>query len=251
MARQSGVVKIEGSLDDLTFKKTIDGYQVGLKPRSKKAAFKTGESYARTRENAAEFGRAGTSGKVLRRAVQELSRTAKDQRVISRLVARMMEIIRKDAINSRGERNVYDGPVELLKDFEFNAAAVFGQTVSIHPAVSIDRALGLLEVSIGSFVPANVIKKPQGATHYKLASLGAEVNFQGESYITDVHESAMLPIDQQDSRPLVFSNQVTTNSGHPLFVLLGIQFFQMVNGQQYPLNNGAFNALTILEVSPA
>jgi hypothetical protein len=33
------------------------------------------------------------------------------------------------------------------------------------------------------------------------------------------------------------------------FYLLKIEFYQLVNGVQYTLNNGAFNALTILEVA--
>jgi hypothetical protein len=41
---------------------------------------------------------------------------------------------------------------------------------------------------------------------------------------------------------------VTANSTHPLFLLLCIQFFQEVNGVQYPLKNGAFNALNIVKV---
>lgn len=32
------------------------------------------------------------------------------------------------------------------------------------------------------------------------------------------------------------------------FFLLKVEFFQMVNGQQYSLKNGAYNALTIVEI---
>lgn len=42
---------------------------------------------------------------------------------------------------------------------------------------------------------------------------------------------------------------LTANSTHPLFFVLGIQFFQDVNGVKYPLKNGAFNALSIVKVS--
>jgi hypothetical protein len=36
-----------------------------------------------------------------------------------------------------------------------------------------------------------------------------------------------------------------------LFLSLGIEFFQEVNGKRYPLKNGAFNALALVEVSGA
>jgi len=44
-------------------------------------------------------------------------------------------------------------------------------------------------------------------------------------------------------------NNVTANSTHPLFLLLGIQFYQQVNGINYPLKNGSFNALKLVKVA--
>jgi hypothetical protein len=32
------------------------------------------------------------------------------------------------------------------------------------------------------------------------------------------------------------------------FLALGIEFYQEVNGQMYPLKNGAFNALSLVKV---
>jgi hypothetical protein len=34
-----------------------------------------------------------------------------------------------------------------------------------------------------------------------------------------------------------------------LFLVLGVEFYQDVNGVKYPLKNGAFNALNITKVS--
>jgi len=44
------------------------------------------------------------------------------------------------------------------------------------------------------------------------------------------------------------ANAVTAASTHPLFLALGIEFYQEVNGQMYPLKNGAFNALALVKV---
>jgi hypothetical protein len=35
----------------------------------------------------------------------------------------------------------------------------------------------------------------------------------------------------------------------PLFLVLGIEFYQEVNGEEYPLKNGSFNALSIVKAS--
>jgi hypothetical protein len=37
----------------------------------------------------------------------------------------------------------------------------------------------------------------------------------------------------------------------PLFLLLGMEFFQEVNGRFYALRNGAYNALSIVNVNVA
>ena len=44
------------------------------------------------------------------------------------------------------------------------------------------------------------------------------------------------------------SNSVTPDSTKPLFLALGIEFFQEVNGQMYSLKNGAYNPLSIVAV---
>jgi hypothetical protein len=39
------------------------------------------------------------------------------------------------------------------------------------------------------------------------------------------------------------------NSAFPLFLVLGIEFYQEVNGEEHPLKNGSSNALSIVKVS--
>ena len=43
-------------------------------------------------------------------------------------------------------------------------------------------------------------------------------------------------------------NAVTPNSTKPLFLALGVEFYQEVNGQMYPLKNGAYNPLALVQV---
>jgi hypothetical protein len=41
---------------------------------------------------------------------------------------------------------------------------------------------------------------------------------------------------------------VTAASTKPLFLALGVEFYQEVNGQMYPLKNGAYNPLALVKV---
>jgi hypothetical protein len=44
-------------------------------------------------------------------------------------------------------------------------------------------------------------------------------------------------------------NTVIPNSTKPLFLAIGLAFYQEVNGQMYSLKNGAFNRPSLVQVS--
>ena len=187
--------------------------------------------------------------KFLRDAVRVILLNSKDRRMVSRLTTTMIKVIQADLTSVRGLRNVIDGEAELLEGFEFNANAPLGTTLYAPFTATANRATGALDVNLPAFVPANLIAAPSGATHFKIVSAGAEVDFTNETFVTDTQETGILPWDQAATAVINLANAVTANSTHPLFLLLGVQFFQEVNGAKYPLKNGAFNALQIVKVN--
>jgi len=249
MAKQKGIVKLVGTISDIVFFKSQDGYMAREHIAVSKERIATDPAFARTRENMAEFARAGKAGAVLRTAIRDLLQNAKDSRVISRLVKQMMTVVKADATSIRGQRNVIDGEAELLQGFDCNINAKLGATLFAPYTAAINRTTGKLTVTIPPFVPANSIVAPDGATHYSIVSMGAEVDFEAASFITDEQGTGVQPINGTATTALTLTNSVTAASTHPLFLLLGIQFSQLVNGAQYPLKNGAFNALSIVQVN--
>ncbi len=249
MAQQKGIIKLDGTISGITFYKTRDGYLAREKGGVTAEKIANDPAFQRTRENGAEFGRAGKAGKVLRTSIRPLLQNASDSRTVGRLTQRMVKVIQADATNPRGERNVIDGEAELLQGFEFNINAKLGTTLYAPFTVTTDRVTGALTVDIPSYVPINMIVAPGGTTHYKIISAGAEVDFENETYVVDEQSSAVLPWDATATTALSLANMVTAASIHPLFVVLGIEFFQEVNGQMYSLKNGAFNALQMVKVS--
>ena len=249
MAKQKGIVKLEGTIGDITFFKTEDGYMARENSPVSGDRIATDPAFQRTRENGAEFGRAGKAGKVLRNAVRTLLLNAKDNRVSSRLTGEMMKVIKADATNPRGMRNVIDGEATLLQGFDFNVNAKLGTSLYMPYTSVIDRVAGTLTVNLPAFNPAEQIAAPAGTTHFKIVSMGAEVDFENETFVTDTKETTVLPWDSTATAVINLANAVTANSTHPLFLLLGIQFFQQVNGTNYSLKNGAYNALSIVKVN--
>jgi hypothetical protein len=249
MAKQKGIIKLEGTIGDITFFKSKDGYVAKEKSGPSAEQIATDPAFQRTRENGKEFGRAGKAGKVLRNAVRSLIQNAADSKAVSRLTKEMMKVIKADSTNTRGLRNVIDGETELLEGFDFNINGKIGTTLYAPYNTVIDRVAGTLTLNLPSFKPADMIAAPAGATHFKIVSAGSEIDFEKGENVTDVQESAILPWDGSATAVMTVAHAVTANSTHPLFLVLGIQFFQEVNGEHYPLKNGAFNALTIVKVS--
>ena len=69
MAKQSGILKVEGTMGGITFYKSRqDGYLAREKGNLDATRIATDPNFQRTRENGAEFGKAGAAGKVLRTA---------------------------------------------------------------------------------------------------------------------------------------------------------------------------------------
>jgi hypothetical protein len=249
MAQQKGIIPLKGTIGNITFYKTKDGYLAREKSGLNAERIANDPSFARTRENGAEFGRAGNAGKVLRSAIRALLLNTADSRMIARLTREMMKVIQADAVNERGLRNVIDGEAELLNGFEFNANSKLGTVLFAPFTQSINRVTGVLEINIPSFIPVNMIAAPSGATHYKLVSAGAEVDFEQKNFTVAMSNPTPAIIDVNATQVLTLTHQVTANSTRPLFLVLGIEFYQEVNGNLYSLKNGAFNALSIIAVS--
>ena len=248
MARQKGIIKLKGTIGDITFYKTQDGHLAREKGGIDASRIKSDPAFQRTRENGSEFGRAGKAGKVLRTALRALLLNSADGRMVSRLTQQMVKVIQADLVSERGLRNVIDGEAELLIGFEFNIRGKLGTSLFAPLVGGINRADGKITVDIDSFIPVNMIASPSGTTHFKIVSAGAEVDFEAETFVVATSETAILPWDVTPTGAISQLNLVTAASTKPLFLASGIEFYQEVNGAMYPLKNGAYNPLSIVKV---
>ena len=249
MARQKGIIKLKGTIGDITFYKTQDGHLAREKGGIDASRIKSDPAFQRTRENGSEFGRAGKAGKILRTALRALLLNSADGRMVSRLTQKMVQVIQADTISIRGMRNVIDGEAELLQGFEFNIRGKLGTSLFAPFTGAIDRVAGKISVNIAPFIPANMIAAPSGTTHFKIISAGAEVDFEAEIFVEKNSKTAIIPWDANLTLAIIQNNMVTAASTKPLFLALGVEFFQEVNGQMYSLKNGAFNPLALVAVS--
>lgn len=249
MAKQNGIIMLKGTIGNVTFYKSKAGHLAREKGGVDGARIASDPAFARTRENGSEFGRAGKAGKLLRSAFRVMLQGARDSYMVGRLQREFVKVIRADATSERGQRNVIDGESELLQGFEFNINSRLRSTLFAPYLAAIDRDTGNLTVDIPPFSPANMVAAPAGATHFKINLTGADINFETEEFFNGSADSGELVIGSVPTAPLSLGVNVIAGTVNPLFLALGIEFYQQVNGKLYSLRNGAFNAVSLVRVS--
>jgi len=248
MAKNKSIIKIEGSIGDLTFYKKGNGYFVRSKGGVSKSKIMSDPAFIRTRENMNEFGHIAKSGKMFRRRFTLLLNKAKDKNVRNRMSSLLSKIKNSDSSSERGKRRVGIGlqsneGKQLFAGFDFNEKAPLG--LILHHDFSLDEATGKIEMA--DFIPNEYLNVPEGATHVKFSS--AMLNFDFDSYAGDLKISPpdMMAIDHQTHQVSLTPSSVPVGTGQVFYFML-IEFFQEVNGQFYALHNGAFNVLNLIKV---
>ncbi len=248
MAEQSGILPLRGTLGNINFFRKGNAYKARTKTSVDANRIANDVAFERTRENGQEFGRAGSGSKILRRSISTLIKKAADKKMRNRSMKEMMRVVKADTVNIRGGRTVVDGDLSLLKGFEFNINGILSLVLSVQYTHSYDRALGELTVSLPAFIPLDALSTQAGTTHFRINTAAVEINWADETFITDVKTSAEFPWDPVMLPAQSFTLNVTPASTKPVFLLLGIDFYQHVNGFTYPLKNGSFNSLAIINV---
>lgn len=248
MAKQESINEMKGTIGNLTFYKTKNGYKVRRKSSISKQTIMTSPRFLATRQNMAEFGNAGKAGKAFRNSIRPLLNSAKDSFMISRFLKVMRQIIATDTVNTRGNRIVAKGAITLLKGFNFNIESPLESNFTAPYVASINRGTGILKVDIPSFLPNTYLNAPAGATHFKIVTSSCEMDFQNQNGVTDNLETAPLACDNNLTAAISHVHNATAGSTLPLFLLMGIHFYQKVNGIYYPLKSQASNSLGVIEV---
>ena len=248
MAQQKGLIKIEGTLDNLTFYKSANGYQVRTKGGVSKERIMNDPAFARTRENGSEFGGSASAGKLLRNSLGTMLFNAKDAKLSSRLLKVMSAVKNLDATSARGARNVADGLLTaegkmLLQGFDFNGRA---------PLTSVLYCPYVLNATTGGISIPNLnaqmqLRFPDGATHFSMQSAAVNVDFATGSGEIRYSTTEVYEVTATALSPNLVPSAVPAGVGVPMNLLL-IQFFQRVNGVNYALNNGSFNVLNLIQI---
>lgn len=248
MATQSGVIRMKGRVGELSFFRSKKGYRVRKSEGIEGKRIKTDPSFERTRENNAEFARAGKSAKLMRNALRSFIKKKADNESSQRLVQLMTQIVRSDTTHGRGERVVLAQNLEPLRGFEFNAVAPLSETLFVEQSLTIDRQSGALTLDLPALAPSDDLMFAPGSTHARLVVIALEIDFDNGRYVTQSAKSELIPDTVEQIPPTSLMASFTPNSNLPVIALVGVQFVQVIENIEYPLKSGASNALAVVEV---
>ncbi|AJR03789.1 hypothetical protein [Siansivirga zeaxanthinifaciens] len=249
MAKVNSLIKIEGTLDGLTFYKGKDGYLVRTKGGVSKNRINNDPAYARTRENGAEFGHVAKSGKQLRQALIPLLAEVKDGKLVPRLTKVLSVVKNADVTSARGERQVgigmttSDGQMEM-KNFDFNTNAQLDSILLTE--YLLDTATG--GISIDNLNPMQQINAPVGASHVGFKAAVLNLDFTTNEKALVMSAESTTPLNNTPVNVNMLPASMPTGTGQTYF-FLKMAFYQQINGNMYALNNGTYNALKIVEIT--
>lgn len=248
MAKVNSIIKIEGTVEDLTFYKKDGVNYVRKKGGISKERIGNDPNFIRTRENNSEFGHSGSSGKVLRRALGTMVFKAKDSKLQSRLLSVMSRIKNMDVLSPRGKRSVSVGlstpeGKQVLRGFNFNANAILDSV--LFAPYDLDTNTGV--IMLRDILTAEQIMFPQGATHVSFQGAVCALDFETEASEVAYSPVVNLPLNLTPTTVTLTPSSVPTGAGQQFFLLM-ISFYQEVNSVQYSLKNEEYNVLTIIEV---
>lgn len=243
MAKQSGIIEIEGTVGSLTFYKTKDGSFVREKTKSRKI------TNDRVKENMQEFAKAASAGALVRKTFATIINDIQDTYLVRRLSQELARVVKSDKVNPRGFRDVSEGDIELLHGFELNSDIALSTALKTPYTAEIDRATGTMKVDVPAFVPGKLIVAPPAASHFKFTIAGAMINFETGEHLMALKAGDELLLTKTEGPAISLEVQLPVTGTAPLILALGLSFYQEVNGRFYSVGEGFYNALAFVSVS--
>lgn len=246
MAKQRGLIKMEGLIDELSFYKWKGKYVVRRKGGASRDRIKNDPAFARTRENNMEFAWASGAAKLIRMSLNEIMGHDKWFLLHGRLTQMMLTVLRSNTTSDRGKRCFSNGDLSALQGFNFNAEADFNAIFYPKYTVSTNLESGIITATVEAFVPMLEVNSPEDATHIQLTLAGVEMDFKANEYRTNIERSHFIAMENERQEMIKITVTIPDNGGKIRLGVLALGFYQEVNGKMYVLKNMKYKALKII-----
>jgi hypothetical protein len=247
MAKQKGILKFIGKIGDTVFYyDKLRGYLARKVTSVNAERIRTDPAFVRVRENNAEFANCAWMVKLLRAAFKPLFAGIADTRMTSRLTSTATTLMRSDVTHAAGLRKPEHGEVQLLQGFDFNKDVSLRKYLLADHHVDFNQQEKTCTITLTPTAGKKMVKAPKGATHVRITTGIAAINFKTGNYILDTIRTAELPTRQITETPITITTSLTHGPYEGLFITLGVEFLQEVNGVYSPLQSREYNAMTVI-----
>ncbi|HPF10052.1 MAG TPA: hypothetical protein PKW08_07160 [Flavobacteriaceae bacterium] len=265
MPKQESFIELKGTMGKVTFYKTEGEYMARRKGGMSRERMFNDPELGRIRENLSEFGGAAFVGKEFRTGLKSLIKSLGDSRVTARVTG-VMRKINGAGTGKRGQRSFEMLPNKrYLERLELNRyrslASVFWPEYG-EPTADANRSV--LTWVVPDFHTERDLGVPDGATHFQLVLASTVLS----DYTYDVQDGGYVPVEREVARKkaiaysealpiggmlgsdLTLSTDLGLTEALPetaaLVNLIGVQFFQQVDGELYLLEGA--QALQVVNV---
>lgn len=247
MAKQKGIIKLIGKIGDrVYYYDRTRGYLVRKVTSVDAERIRTDPAFARVRENNVEFGHCAWTVKLLRAAFKPLFANLADTRMTARLTKTATATMRSDVTNRAGQRKPEHGDMQLFQGFDFNKDATLEKVLHANYHAGFDPTEKKSTITITSRDGKKLVNAPKGATHFRFITGMATIDFKTGKYILDTIHSEEISVQNVTETPIVLTSPQAPSHGEGLFMTLGIELLQRVNGVYWPLQSGEYNAMTLV-----
>jgi hypothetical protein len=247
MAKQAGQILLTGSIDNLSFSKSPFGYLAKRKTGPTRKAVLQDKNFARTRENAADFKTAVRAATMIRHSLQPFLRAATNVWLNGRMNGLLLKAVRADTTNRRGKKVVPTGGLTILKKFEINHKNTMAERRGFVYKATMN-VKGNMQLSIDPFFPKKTLAPPEDATHFKIVSAGAALDFKKYTTSKNFQLSPLLAINSKKLPPLILKHYINATVGQSLLLAVGIVFYKTMDGKEKMLKGGAMKIVAVREV---
>lgn len=246
MAKQDGIFPLRGSIGEVTFTRTKNGYFARRKGKPiTREQLHSELRYRPTLNSTKDFGTAAKASALLRASTAGVLKLCANKQLNSKLTGCFRQILKTDTLNPPGERKVGDSDISLLKKFSFNQEVSFERVIGELCSVNIDLKSGQAVLAIPSFTDDHLQSNP-GTSHFIIHSIALTVNFENKTVEESCYQSGPLLTSKGAPEGLEIMHSFPPETNDCLIILAGIRFYDETNDLLYAFSDKHYNTVSVV-----
>lgn len=246
MAKQTSILKFIGKIG-----RTVYYYHKHFGYLSRRVTsvdaerIRTDPAFARVRDNNTEFARGAWAVRLIRAAFLPLFKGLADTYMTSRLTSAVLAAIRSNTLQMSGQRRFEDANLEALQGFEFNLHSPLNKLQMPQYSTTVDYTNGTCALFIPQLI-TRTLRAPKNATHVRFGFSIASIDTATGQYRLNTVYAPEILLKEKISMPLTIAGELPDHNASHVFLTVGVEFLQAVNGDLYELKTRTHNTLTLV-----